>query len=181
MLRPRTKDQRSGLDRLIDANRPDLSVEALVISDRFRSLFSPEEIAIAANRLGEFEKERRAIEPLTSNLFPDELPIGPYPEGAKKTVRVNRYERSFEARRKCIEHYGCRCAVCEFCFTDVYGALGDGFIHVHHLRPLALNDGAYQIDPISDLRPVCPNCHAMLHRPESLLTIEQLRSRLRRR
>ena len=23
--------------------------------------------------------------------------------------------------------------------------------------------GGYQVDPVRDLRPVCPNCHAMLH------------------
>jgi predicted HNH restriction endonuclease len=49
---------------------------------------------------------------------------------------------------------------------------------VHHLKPLALTDGCYELDPVADLRPVCPNCHAMLHRGESVLTIEELRSML---
>lgn len=60
----------------------------------------------------------------------------------------------------------------------MYGAIGKAFIHVHHLEPLSLTDGEYELDPIADLRPVCPNCHAMLHRQEKLLTIEQLQAHL---
>lgn len=175
MLRPRTKDQRSGLDRLLEANRPDLSVEALVIDSRFQNLFTTEEQETASRRLEQFAQERQIYESFASNLYPDDLPTGPYPEGAKKTVRVNRHERNLKARRKCIDHYGCSCVVCGLCFTDQYGELGEGFIHVHHLMPMALTDGQYKLDPIADLRPVCPNCHAMLHRGDTFLSIEELR------
>ena len=34
----------------------------------------------------------------------------------------------------------------------------------------------YQIDPVADLRPVCPYCHAMLHRQDPPLTIEELQA-----
>jgi 5-methylcytosine-specific restriction protein A len=33
----------------------------------------------------------------------------------------------------------------------------------------------YVVDPIRDLTPVCPNCHAMLHRQTPPLTIEELK------
>ena len=36
------------------------------------------------------------------------------------------------------------------------------------------------MDPIKDLRPVCPNCHAMLHRAVPALSIDDIRGRLRR-
>ena len=36
----------------------------------------------------------------------------------------------------------------------------------------------YQIDPIKDLRPVCPNCHSVIHRDASPLSIEQARALL---
>jgi 5-methylcytosine-specific restriction enzyme A len=101
-----------------------------------------------------------------------------YPEGAKQRITINAYERNAEARQRCIAHHGCRCAVCGFDFQEVYGALGTGFIHVHHLIPLSAVDERYAVDPIVDLRPVCPNCHAMLHRQTPPLTIEELRSRL---
>ncbi|HEV2149717.1 MAG TPA: HNH endonuclease [Longimicrobiaceae bacterium] len=110
---------------------------------------------------------------------PDEVEPDTYTEGAVKTVRVNRYERDEKARQTCIDHYGARCGVCKLDFKQRYGEVGDGFIHVHHLVPLAAVGGAYEVDPILDLRPVCPNCHAMLHRrtPEPY-TIEELRAML---
>jgi HNH endonuclease len=108
--------------------------------------------------------------------FPNELEPGQkYVEGARKQVWVNAYERDAKGREACLGRYGLSCAVCDFNFEVRYGELGKGFIHVHHLKPLALTDGEYELNPITDLRPVCPNCHAMLHRGEVLLTIDELR------
>lgn len=101
-------------------------------------------------------------------------------EGSVHQILVNAYERSLKARTKCIEHYGCICYVCGFSFSEVYGALGQGFIHVHHLKPLAEISETYVVDPIADLRPVCPNCHAMLHRKNPPLAIENLKELIRR-
>lgn len=97
-------------------------------------------------------------------------------EGAKKSVTVNVYERDPNARRKCIKHWGVACVVCGFDFETRYGSLGEGFIHVHHLKPLAEVGEQYELDPINDLRPVCPNCHAMLHRASPALSIDALRA-----
>ena len=33
-----------------------------------------------------------------------------------------------------------------------------------------------KLDPINDLIPVCPNCHAMLHRRNPSLMVEELRN-----
>ncbi len=101
-------------------------------------------------------------------------------EGAKKTLIVNQYERNPEARKQCIEAHGCYCGVCGIDFAEVYGKVGDGFIHVHHIVPLSSIGEDYVVDPIKDLIPVCPNCHAMLHRLENgtTLTVEELRERL---
>ncbi len=54
--------------------------------------------------------------------------------------------------------------VCGFNFGEVYGHIGTGFIHIHHLHPLSLKDEGYLVNPTTDLVPVCANCHAMLHR-----------------
>jgi hypothetical protein len=96
-------------------------------------------------------------------------------EGATRQVSVNCYERNPYARQQCIQHYGCRCSVCGFDFEAVYGELGSGFIHVHHLKALSEIGQEYEIDPIADLRPICPNCHAMIHRDTKMMTIERLR------
>ncbi|MBE9030793.1 HNH endonuclease [filamentous cyanobacterium LEGE 11480] len=112
--------------------------------------------------------------------FPDEVnPSEEFYEGAVSQVQVNAYERNPQARRKCIEHYGASCCVCSFQFSSVLGERGDGFIHVHHLHPISKIAQEYQVDPINDLRPVCPNCHAMIHRYSPPLTINQLKEKFR--
>ncbi len=95
-------------------------------------------------------------------------------EGALHRVVSSQYERNPAARLACIKHYGASCFVCGFSFELVYGQIGRGFIHVHHLVPVASIGKEYQINPIEDLRPVCPNCHAMLHRNEPPLTLNEL-------
>jgi 5-methylcytosine-specific restriction protein A len=100
-------------------------------------------------------------------------------EGAVSVVRVNRYERDPHARRVCIDHWGTSCSACGFDFERVYGEIGKGYIHVHHLRELASIRGEYQVDPVEDLRPLCPNCHAMVHQERPAMKIQDLRRRLR--
>jgi 5-methylcytosine-specific restriction protein A len=85
-------------------------------------------------------------------------------EGLKKQVSVNKYERSSIARKKCVEVHGFACKICNFNFEKVYGELGKEFIHVHHITPIHTIGKSYKINYIEDLIPVCPNCHAMLHR-----------------
>ena len=97
------------------------------------------------------------------------------PEGARKRVEVNRYERSPVNRRLCIEAHGAGCSVCGFDFGRAFGSLGAGFIHVHHLTPVAGMGPGYLVDPEKDLVPVCPNCHAMLHRDDPPITIASLK------
>lgn len=87
-------------------------------------------------------------------------------EGIKKQVSVNKYERSSIARVKCLDAYGCKyiCEICKFNFEQIYGEVGKNFIHVHHITPIHTIGKNYKIDYAKDLIPVCPNCHAMLHR-----------------
>lgn len=179
MLLPRNQGQRKGLDALLEANRPELTVEAILLQPKFRSLFSAAEIAIAQERLGQYGKAIASHIVSREKLFPDELEPGrKYTEGSRKLIRVNAYERNQKAREICLKHHGYDCAVCGFNFQARYGEIGKNFIHVHHLNPLALTDGKYKLDPVTDLRPVCPNCHAMLHRGDSIFSIEELRNKL---
>ena len=106
----------------------------------------------------------------------DELLQVEFIEGNKKTTLTNRYERNRDARNACIEHYGAVCCICGFNFEKVYGAIGKGFIHVHHEVDISLIGNEYKVDPIKDLKPVCPNCHAMLHQKRPAYTIEELKN-----
>jgi 5-methylcytosine-specific restriction protein A len=89
---------------------------------------------------------------------------------------VNAYERDHAARQACLAHFGLACSVCKMRFEERYGTLGAGFIHVHHVVPISELGDDYKLDPVKDLRPVCPNCHAMLHRQRPPLSIEALRA-----
>lgn len=109
-------------------------------------------------------------------LAPDEGPSeGTLVEGATIQVTVNPFERNPVARRRCIAHFGCKCFTCGLDFAVKYGEIGVGFIEVHHLNPLSEISGEYEVDPIRDLRPLCPNCHAIIHRKQPLLTVADVR------
>lgn len=106
---------------------------------------------------------------------PDEITENNLPEGAKKTITVNAYERSIEARKRCLAHYGYDCTVCGLNMAKVYGEVGDKLIHVHHIIQLSTIQKNYFIDPIKDLRPVCPNCHSIIHKRNPAYTIEEVK------
>lgn len=111
--------------------------------------------------------------------YPDEIDEGSC-EGAKKKVYVNKYERNLKERQKCIEAYGSKysCEICGFNFIDMYGEIGKEFIHVHHIVSLSELQKNYKVRGAKDLIPVCPNCHAMLHRKtqdERCFTLEELK------
>jgi len=116
------------------------------------------------------------IDELGAIRLPEEVPAGTtYGEGSVQRIWVNRYERDSRARQECIRHYGTTCCICGFNFGSVYGELAEGYIHVHHIRPLSEVGGEYEVDPVEDLRPVCPNCHAVLHLGGVCRSIEEVR------
>lgn len=96
------------------------------------------------------------------------------PEGAKTRVEVNRYERSPVNRAACIAAHGLRCKACGFDFEEFYGPIGNGYIEVHHTTPVSAMGGAYVVDPIRELAPLCANCHAVVHRRSPPLGVEEL-------
>jgi predicted HNH restriction endonuclease len=116
----------------------------------------------------------------TVNLFPDEVK-GKFQEGATKRVIVDKYERDRRARLQCIDEYGHKCSVCRMSFDKRYGKQFDNLIHVHHLRPLHTRIGReHRVDPVKDLRPICPNCHVIVHRRNPIYSIQEVRRFLRR-
>lgn len=111
-----------------------------------------------------------------SIIYPDEIEENDLFEGAKKQIIVNIYERNVHAREECIKKYGYQCVICQFDFEKTYGEIGKSFIHVHHIKPLSEIDDRYVINPIEDLRPVCPNCHAMLHKRKPAYSIAEIKN-----
>ncbi len=120
--------------------------------------------------------DQQNLQALASEPLPEEVAdTSPFLEGSVTQVTIKAYERNPEARAACIRHYGRSCYVCGFNFGAVYGATTDGFIHVHHLRFLSEIGEEYEVDPIVDLRPVCPNCHAVIRLGRQNRSIEDIR------
>ena len=103
-------------------------------------------------------------------------------EIAKKDTVVRK--RSKKLRDAAIAYYTkpdgkIYCAACGFCFADMYHDRGKGFIEIHHEKPLYQfsTDGfeAYIGEAVKNMKPVCSNCHRMLHRGESTITVDELK------
>ncbi|WP_372719936.1 HNH endonuclease [Novipirellula sp.] len=157
-----------------------ISVEYLVLCNPWRQLFTDDQLAIACQRLRDVQcplppdDSEASMPPLPEELDSDTQ----YTEGATKSVVINAYERNAHARSACIAHYGSTCHICGFDFGATYGDIADGYIHVHHLRPLSECGGEYDVDPIDDLRPVCPNCHAVIHLGGACRSIAEIKALL---
>lgn len=128
----------------------------------------PDHIAV------ELEKEWASLLDDASPLPEEVQDSQTYQEGATTQITVNTYERSKAAREACVRHHGARCFICKFDFEKTYGSIGKNVIHVHHLNPLSARREEYRLDPIHDLRPVCPNCHTIIHRRNPPYTIEEV-------
>ena len=115
-----------------------------------------------------------------NEIHPETVPSDrEYMVGTVHQVFINAFERNPNARRECLDYHGLQCAVCLMSFEQRYGPIGKGFIHVHHKKPLASRE-VYNLDPVEDLVPVCPNCHAMLHTYDPPLTVDELKKAMQK-
>ena len=55
------------------------------------------------------------------------------------------------------------CKIGGMSFEQTYGPEIKDIIEVHHIVPLNQIGESYVVNPINDLIPVCPNCHAAIH------------------
>lgn len=101
-------------------------------------------------------------------------------------LRTTEYRtRSRELRDLAVGHYSqagyIRCSACEFEFGRAYGPIGEGYIQIHHLKPVSFMRGEPMSmgDALANVRPLCANCHQMAHRQTPPLKIADLRSVVR--
>ena len=118
-------------------------------------------------------------------MNPDEYPH--LPEGTVKEISITAFERSKNAVSACKKYYQKRdgklvCQICGFDFGAFYGEEYEDMVHIHHVIPLAAIRENYEVNPVEDLLPVCPNCHMVLHRinknKQRELTAEELKIRI---
>jgi len=101
--------------------------------------------------------------------------------GEGKIVHVKKYERNAAAKSACIRHFGSKCVICGFESSNVYGNEFSDVIEVHHIVPIHQIGAEYRVDPIKDLIPVCPNCHAILHKrlhDGTYITVDELKQKI---
>jgi len=131
---------------------------------------------ISSSELTEFKRKTTPITDTFLRVTDPDLKSQTFKEGKCYDVILTKYERNDSARRLCVEYHGAICKICGFDFFKTYGDIGRGFIHVHHKTPISQKAESYEIDPITDLVPVCPNCHAMLHSSkDNMLSVEELK------
>lgn len=107
---------------------------------------------------------------------------GALPSDHVKRVPVSAFERDPDLRRRAIANGGSACRACGLDLELAYGAPGADLVQVHHITPLAHITPDYEIDPLVDLVPLCPTCHAVAHsrRPEPY-SVQDIRTMLRSR
>lgn len=101
-------------------------------------------------------------------------------EGDVKMQTHRKYERSPRNRAAAIAIHGYDCHGCDVNLGRIYGELGHDFIEIHHVKPLSELDGPMIVDPRTDLAPLCPTCHGIVHRRRPAYSIAELRAAMGR-
>ncbi len=131
---------------------------------------------------------RKVVEAIRRNYRQPEVerelddPDESAPEGRVllRSHKLRERNRTLVKKRKeraLAEHGRLTCEACGFDYQATYGALGDGFIECHHTVPVSELSPGHETK-VSDLALLCANCHRMLHRSKTALTIAQLKSLL---
>jgi 5-methylcytosine-specific restriction protein A len=97
-------------------------------------------------------------------------------EGEAAEVISRRYERRPVNREICLSVRGRRCYCCNMDFGEVYGALADGYIEVHHTTPASKMGPGYKINPVTELVPLCSNCHSVVHLTRPARTVDEVKA-----
>lgn len=131
----------------------------------------------------EKDGDRYQVEFIDPGLVSDDFDTPEEPggrtEGKRSTSTTTRPERDPQNRLDAIRIHGLKCLVCGFDFAKEYGEWGAGYIEVHHLNPLGEVGEEHEVNPKTDLAPVCANCHRMIHRRRgTTLTLDELRAML---
>ncbi|QCP08431.1 HNH endonuclease [Micrococcus luteus] len=130
--------------------------------------------------LGGADPAAGVAEPAGVVADPEEEALAAW-EGMTRAVRHLRRERDPKLRAAKITSMvaaGGRiaCEICGFDFEQTYGAVGQGYIEVHHVRPL--HDSGPVLTRLEDLALLCSNCHRMIHRARPWLTPGELAARI---
>lgn len=94
-------------------------------------------------------------------------------EGVTTTVERSRFNRSL-----CLAFHGYDCKACGLNMRETYRGVKNNFVHIHHLNPVAAK-GITKPDPIKDMVPLCPNCHAVAHLKNPPYTVLEIKDMIK--
>lgn len=132
-----------------------------------RSLASPNEDGRRSSETSQDESLEQNLE--GSSSIEEET----YLEGESRMRETTSNKRNPKARQLCLDHYGLQCYVCGFRFEERYGK-GASLVEAHHENPPSPRDGDEETDPVEDMKPLCPNCHAIAHLRRPPYTPEEI-------
>jgi hypothetical protein len=133
----------------------------------------PPSLTPGPDRIGQIAEVSQQVDDI---IHGDVDKVIPDAEG-KERIRLHvSYERSQKNRRLAIKRHETTCEVCGFDFNETYSKdYADSYIQIHHIKPVSEYEG--EVDPETDLVPLCANCHAMAHRRKDTVTsIEELKA-----
>ena len=147
----------------------------------FSNKFSSSEVADVVSAVDKTIGKKRKI-----YVYTEEDMVSEGKAVSKETVVK---KRSKKLRDAAIEHYRhadekLYCTICGFCFENRYGDIGKDYIEIHHEKPVYQysDDGfeSYITEAVEKVKPLCANCHRMIHRNvKRPMTIEELKHLLR--
>jgi|APSaa5957512622_1039677.scaffolds.fasta_scaffold22731_2 predicted HNH restriction endonuclease len=136
--------------------------------------FDYDDVKVAIEQITDKKSTRKTI------VFDEDAIVS---EGKKNEVSKKVYVRSSKLRDAAIKYFfgddPVYCHACKFDFEDVYGELGNGFIEIHHKKPVYDYDDTDVEKTIKDalknVFPLCSNCHRMVHkRRNNTLSVGEL-------
>ena len=103
------------------------------------------------------------------------------PEGKKRYLLHVTYASSPRNRANAIKIHGTVCKCCGFDFNAVYGPeFARDYIEIHHIKSITETNG--EVNPATDLVPLCSNCHSMVHRKRGeILPVNELQQIIQQR
>lgn len=141
-----------------------------------------------AGQRDKLAEDARAIRMIVHTAVEGEvanLPAGEPYEGEEGGVVLRlhkRYERDrklvAEKRKAALIAGELACEACSFDFKVAYGSVGEGYIEVHHTKPVHLLVAGTKTK-LADLALLCANCHRIAHRRREPLSVEEIKQILK--
>ncbi len=169
-----------GFTRISDARLEEVEEDFGNIEELIKQILEyegdglPDGLELGLGRSAKIAEESLEVDDITHGTV-DEKTV-PDIEGRERIGLHVSYERSPKNRELAIEIHGTTCAACGFNFNDFYGReYADGYIQIHHIKPLSQYEG--EVDPVTDLVPLCANCHVMAHRrKDTVASVDELKA-----